>query len=77
MNNKKILEELAFEKSKRDILKANQGTNDLKKKNEDIIENQDLTLGGNVNTPGSMNWSIIEKCVAKSASMFLVHFVAF
>jgi hypothetical protein len=46
MNNKKILEELAFEKSKRDILKANQSAMDLKKKNIDVIENQDLTLGG-------------------------------
>lgn len=46
MNNKKILEELAFEKSKRDILKANQNASDLKKKNSDVVENQDLTLGG-------------------------------
>lgn len=46
MNNKKVLEELAFEKSKRDILKASQNANDQKNKNSDVTENQDLTLGG-------------------------------
>lgn len=46
MSNKKILEALEFEKSKRDILRANQSSNNLKKNNNEIIEHQDLTLGG-------------------------------